>query len=155
MALPLKASALQEIAYGRRTWHVILPAGTTVEQASAEDYFAEAGRRKLRIFDVIEFDAADGTFCGAFKVRDVYEKRVVVELLWRKALGRPVAKETGEAPVYFAKLLGTKRYGVVRQSDKATLRDDFGTREAAEDYIAKNLGDLASAKVNASAPLPA
>jgi hypothetical protein len=154
MALPLKTSALQELAYGRRTWHCILPPGTTIEQASGEAYFAEAGKRKLRIFDVIEFDAADGSFCGAFKVRDVYEKRVIVELLWCKLLGARAPAPVG-APPYFAKLLGTKRWGVVRQSDKATIRDDFGTREAADEFIVKNLGELASFKVNASAPLPA
>lgn len=120
-------------------WRTIIPAGTAPEALQDPAYWAH-NSRKLRFGQTIGALDEEGQWYATFMVMDAGQNWAKVCPLDFYEL-TPAAPDEGEAnPEYEIKWINsTKRYGVIRKSDSAQLKDGLADKAAAAAWLAEHL----------------
>lgn len=139
MALNASRFALAE--YERNIWVVTPEAETPFEALQEPAYWAHVAA-KLKPWDVIEVRAEDGSYWAQLLVQDASRLWAKVALLKHVQL-HAVEPKSSEIDGHLVKFGGpVKKWTVIRQSDKAVLRDGLSKAEA-EKWLADHLRAVA------------
>lgn len=136
MTVKLHPTALKLAEHAMRSFHIILPAGVTVEDMKKPEFWSHVGE-KVKPMDRIEAYAEDGSFYAEFMVLDSARLWAKVRLMREVSLVQEVEGEVEvTAPEFEIKWGGpAKKHGVRRISDGQWVKQDCGTAEEAVSWL--------------------
>lgn len=122
--------------------HFVAPHGTEPEDALRPEFWLHAQNTphvKLQPDYEIVARAEDYSWYARYLVTSVANKTVRLEMLFAKRLGAeaPAVEVTGFDVTFVPG--GNVKYRVFRVADKQPIKDGFGTRQEAEDWMRTNL----------------
>lgn len=115
--------------------------GVTIGDVLRPDYWAHVAPQ-LRVGHEIRVMAGDGSWWALLLVRAVGRTEAVVQDLIYKELGAAPDQDVAESDFEIAWRGPARKFGVLRKSDKAVVRDEFAVREQAEAWLKGHLVSL-------------
>lgn len=126
-------SRLKLSEYVRSVYHATPEAGTPLRELLKPEYWAHVSKQ-LKVGDRIEVDAEERTWFAELYVRGVTPTSVTVFVMRHIEFTKPESEASTDEE-YSAKHAGRGVWRVIRNSDKAVVKSDFATKEAAEAWI--------------------
>ena len=139
LAFRFKRSAVQLAGYGQQRWTSTVPAGLTPEDVMQPEAWSDNAAR-FKLGDEIVLIAEDLSYRLHLIVLDRGEhwaKMATVSLIRFGAAAERMPADPGIA--FYVRHKGGPRWGVVRAKDKAWIRDDFLSKDAAQAFIDNGL----------------
>lgn len=128
--------------YKRTVWFHEAKAGTTMDAVLSPEYWAHYAR-EFRPCDRIEVIWEDMTKVADLLVLSVGTVTARVWPLTVADMDPTPAQETTDHEVKWVS--PTRKFGVLRTTDKQTIRDGFGTKPEAEAWLAQYLAGIVKA----------
>jgi hypothetical protein len=137
--LPIHAWRGTRADYTRAEYHVVIPAGHTIEDVTDLHYWHQHAL-KLNAMDILEVIAADGAFDARLRVLKVGKDGANIGKVWTRVLTlwtnpeiieAQKAEETGDVPAlpdgYSVSKGPGGRHRVKRKTDNTVLKDGLPT----------------------------
>lgn len=150
MTSKILASQIQEASYARNVWRGICPHGTPIEAILDPEYWAHI-TKQLRPLDRIEMVSEDHAWFAeliVLRVADVSAKVKLTNLVRLQDV--PVVQVAPEPPAPANQAFkiewkgNNKRFTVIRESDKAALKDGFASKDEAAQWLEAHLTEMAA-----------
>jgi hypothetical protein len=120
--------------YVNNEWSIVPDDGTAFDDVLVPVYWTNVAR-KLKPGDLIKVHAPDGSYYAELYVRSAERLAASVVVLNKMDFGSADAAEVGGDDLTVKWRNHKALWGVVRGSDKAVVKDNFPTRETAEEWL--------------------
>lgn len=134
----LTASRCKQAEFTRTLWSVYAEQNTPFDEVTKPEFWAHVAA-KLKPMDRIEVFEESGKYWAELMVLSTGKMMAKVAVLRKIDLQEPTAPEM-DMVEYEVNWGGPhKRHRVVRKSDKEVIKDEFGTKEEAQAWLADHL----------------
>lgn len=140
----MKPLKLQPVEHHVVCYHHKPEPGVTIADVLKPDYWTHVAPQ-LRIGYRVEVMAEDGAWWAMLLVRAVGQHEAVLQALQHVTLGAEAPTVDLDGSAYEVKWAGpSAQFRIVRKSDSEVIKDKFPIREAAEEWLAKHLLNMAA-----------
>lgn len=146
MLAKLNTSALQQAEFARMVWVATPEPGVTLEMLMRPDYWSHVAKQ-LRPWHRIEVRDAGFEWCAELVVRDCGQNWAKVELVSFQEFGAKAQAAAVKAPEtldFEVVRRGRAGWSVKRVSDHAVMVEDLPTRDDANAWLQRHLGQIAA-----------